>query len=243
VTSADDAPRWSWRIWTKRNTDRVARGLSRWGSRWQGEPRQIHVGGLLLKPRFSLRLIALISVLVIAACALIPTAVSALLPKAYGAEVEFVLKPLPELSDSAAERAMLTEEVILTSPPVLGPVATHAGVSLEELESRVTTTLVGRSNVLRLTVADRNREHALSLVRGIQGQYALMHVNDARSTSTGGPALTYTVLTPPRILDEPLAPRPLQVLTAGALVGIGTAAVIALILLRPAIPGPRPQEP
>lgn len=242
MTSAVDAARRSWRVWTKRISDWRPRAVSRW-SVWLGEPRQIHVGGLLLKPRFSLRLIALISGLVLVACALIPTAVSALLPKVYGGEVEFVLKPRPELSDSAAERVMLTEEVILTSPSVLGPVATQAGLSMEELESRVTTTLVGRSNVLQLTVADRDRERALSLVSGIRQQYALMHVNDARSTSTEGPTLTYTVLTPPRLLEEALAPRPLQVLAAGALVGIGMAAVIALILLRPAIPGPRPQEP
>jgi capsular polysaccharide biosynthesis protein len=242
VTSADDALRRSWRIWTKRISDWRPRAISRW-SGWLIEPKQIHIGGLLLRPRFSLRLIALISFLVFAACALIPTAISALLPKVYGGEVEFVLKPRAELSDNAVERAMLTEEVILTSPSVLAPVAAQAGLSLEELESRVTTTLVGRSNVMRLTVADRNREQALSLVSGIQGQYALIHVNDASSSSTGGPALTYTVLTPPRLLDEPLAPRPLQVLAAGALVGIGMAAVAALLLLRPTIPGPRPQEP
>ena len=156
--------------------------------------------------------------------------------------MEFVLNPRPELSDNAAERAMLTKEVILTSPSILGPAAAQAGLSLEELESRVTTTLLGRSNVLQLTVADRDREQALSLVSDIQRQYALMHVNDASSSSTEGPALTYTVLTPPRLLDNPLAPRPLQVLAAGALVGIGTAAVVALLLLRPAIPGPRPQQ-
>jgi uncharacterized protein involved in exopolysaccharide biosynthesis len=92
---------------------------------------------------------------------------------------------------------------------------------------------------LRLTVADRDREQALSLATGIQRQYALLHVNDASSSATGGPSLTYTVLTPPRLLDEPLAPRPLQVLAAGVLVGIGMAAVVALLLLRPAIPGPR----
>ena len=115
MTSAVDAARRSWRVWTKRISDWRPRAVSRW-SVWLGEPRQIHVGGLLLKPRFSLRLIALISGLVLVACALIPTAVSALLPKVYGGEVEFVLKPRPELSDSAAERVMLTEEVISTSP-------------------------------------------------------------------------------------------------------------------------------
>ena len=64
-----------------------------WWSAGLSEPRQLHVGGLLLKPRFSLRLIALVSVLVFAACALIPTAVSALLPKVYGGEV--AVGPVP----------------------------------------------------------------------------------------------------------------------------------------------------
>ena len=163
--------------------------------------------------------------------------------RAYGGEVEFLLTPRLELSDSAVERALLTEEVILTSPSVLGPVATRAGLSLESLQSKVTTTLVGRSNVLQLTVADRDRERALSLVSGIRQQYAVTHGNAARPFSTEGAALTYTVLTPPRLLEEPLAPGPLQLIAAGALVGIGMTAVLAVILLRPAIPGPRPQEP
>ena len=60
-----------------------------------------------------------------------PAAVSALLPRAYGGQVEFLLTPRVELSDTAVERALLTEEVILTSPSVLGPVAAQAGLSLE----------------------------------------------------------------------------------------------------------------
>jgi capsular polysaccharide biosynthesis protein len=246
VTSADDTSRWPWHILTKRNSDRSPGAVSRWGA-WLIEPGQIHISGLLLRPRCSLRLIALISALVLAACVLIPTAISALVPKVYGAQVEFVLQPRPELSDTAVERAMLTEEVILTSPPVLGPVAAQAGLSLEELESRVSTNLAGRSNVLRLTVADRDRERALSLVSSIRLQYALqyasIHANEPKSTPSAGPALTYAVLTRPRLLDKPLAPRPMQVLAAGALVGIGAAAVLAVLLLRPALPGRRLQQP
>ena len=242
MTSAEDARRWPWRIPAKRDSGRDSAAVSGRGAGLR-EPGQVNIGGLLLRPRFQLGLIVLSIALVLLGCAFIPAAVSALLPRTYGGQVEFLLKPRPELSDTAVERAMLTEEVILTSPSVLGPVAAQAGLSLESLQSKVTTDLVGRSNVLRLTVAHRDRERAISLVSGIQRQYASMHPYTARPTSPEGPAITYTVLTPPRLLDKPLGPRPLQVLAAGALVGIGATAVLAVILLRPAIPGRRPREP
>jgi capsular polysaccharide biosynthesis protein len=242
VSSTDHAPRWSWRLATKRNRGGDSAVASRRGSPSSG-PRQIHIGGLVLRPRFQPGLITLACALVLIACALVPAAVSALLPPTYAGQVQFLLQPRPELSDTAVERAMLTEEVILTSPSVLGPVAAQAGLSLESLQSKVTTGLVGRSNVLQLTVADGDEKRAVSLVSSIQRQYAAMNVNTAGSASTGGPAITYTVLTPPRLLEKPLAPRPLQVLAAGALVGIGASGLLALILLRPAIPGRRPQEP
>lgn len=242
MTSAEHARRWPWRIPATRDSGGDPAAVSGRGA-GLSEPAQVKIGGLPLKPRFQLGLIALLSALVLLGCALIPAAVSALLPRTYGGQVEFLLAPRPELSDTAVERALLTEEVILTSPSVLGPVAAQAGLSLESLQSKVTTDLVARSNVLRVTVADRDRERAVSLVGGIQRQYAATQLSTATPTSAGGPAITYTVLTPPRLLDKPLAPRPLQVLAAGALVGIGVTAVLAVILLRPAIPGRRPQEP
>jgi uncharacterized protein involved in exopolysaccharide biosynthesis len=242
VTSAEDARRWPWRLPVKRDSGGDPTAVS---GRDAGlrESRQVSIGRLPLRPRFPLGLIAMACALVFLGCALIPAAVSALLPRTYGGQVEFLLKPRPELSDAAVERAMLTEEVILTSPSVLGPVAAQAGLSLESLKSKVTTGLVGRSNVLRLTVADRERERAVSLVSGIQRQYTSMHPYTATPTSADGPAITYTVLTPPRLLDKPLGPRPLQMLAAGALVGIAATAVLAVILLRPAISRRRPREP
>lgn len=242
MTWAEHARRWPRRIPATRDSSADPAVVSGRGAGLR-KPGQIRIGGLLLKPRFQLGLIALLCVLVFLACALIPAAVSALLPRTYGGQVEFLLTPRVELSDAAVERALLTEEVILRSPSVLGPVAAQAGLSLESLQSKVTTGLVGQSNVLRLTVADHDQERAVSLADGIQRQYAVMQRSTARPTSAGGPAVTYTVLTPPRLLDKPLGPRPLQLLAAGALVGIGVAAVLAVILLRPAIPRRRPQEP
>jgi capsular polysaccharide biosynthesis protein len=199
----------------------------------------LELGGLSLRPRWGLRRIALVSALVLLACALVPAVLSAFQAPVYGAQVEFLLRPRPDVSDTAVERAMLTEEVVLTSPAVLGAVADEAGIPLESLREDTTTSMVGRSNVLRLTVADGDQDRALALVRAIEERYADLHAGDPAvdPSAPDAPTITYTVLTPARPLDDPLAPRPLQALAAGTLVGIVVAAGAALILLRPRIAG------
>jgi len=179
-----------------------------------------------------------------AACALIPVVLSTLLPTVYGAQAELLLKPRPDLSDGAAERVMLSEEVILKSAAVLGPVATQSGVPLESLQSAVTTSMAGRSNVLRLTVADRDPTRAVSLLRAIQREYAAIHATNLNvdPASPDRPALTYTSLTAPHLLDDPIAPRPLRFLAGGTLVGLLVLVGMALLLLRPVLPPGRPSQ-
>jgi hypothetical protein len=116
---------------------------------------------------------------------------------------------------------------------------------LKSLTSKVSTTMVGRSSVLRLTVEDRDKVRALSLLRAIAGKYASIHANDATvdPTSPAAPVVTYSVLTPPRLLDYSGWRRALRALAAGSLIGIAVAAGLAAILLRPAFPrraSPRP---
>lgn len=208
----------------------------------QKTPPAITIGALRLRPRWRLRRITLLAALALAACSLVPGGLSMLLPRTYGGQVELLLKPRYELSDTAVERAMLTEEVILTSPAVLAPVAAGAGIPLEALQAAVTTSMVGRSNVLRLTVEDPQRERALTLVGAIERQYAALHVADAEvdPTSPEGPTLTSTTLTGPRLLAEPLSPRPLRAVAGGALVGLVLAVGMALLLLRPVTVGRPP---
>lgn len=205
---------------------------------------EVVLGGLRLRPRWRIRRVALLCAFAFVACALIPAALSTLLPPVYGAQAELLLKPRPDLSDGAAERVMLSEEVILKSPAVLGPVATQSGVSLESLQSAVTTSMAGRSNVLRLTVADRDPTRALSLLRAIQREYAAIHALNLNvdPASPDRPTLTYTSLTAPHLLDDPLAPRPLRFLAAGTLVGILVSVGVAVLLLRPLMATGRPSQ-
>ena len=121
------------------------------------------------------------SALVVVTCAGLAAGVSLLQTPVYGAHVDLLLKPRPDVSDTAVERAMLTEEVVLTSPAVLGPVAEEAGMSVEDLRRATTTSMLGRSNVLRVTVGDPDPDRALTLVQAIERQYAELYASDPPS--------------------------------------------------------------
>jgi hypothetical protein len=58
-------------------------------------------------------------------------------PKVYGGQAEFVVTASPELSDAAADRAMLTQVEIVVGPTVLQPVARQAGMSVQRLQDAV----------------------------------------------------------------------------------------------------------
>jgi len=182
-----------------------------------------------------MRWIALLFVLIPVGCALAAVGVSTLLPPVYGAQADLILKPRIELSDAAAERVMLTEEAVLTSPRVLVPVATQGQRSLKAMKSAVTTAMVGRSSVLRVTVEDRDKAQAQFLLQSIIREYGAVHAKDSTidPSTLDSPLLTYSVLTPPRLLDEPVGRRPLAAMAAGTLIGLVIASAAALFLLRP----------
>jgi hypothetical protein len=182
---------------------------------------------------------------------------SLLQPTVYGAQAELVLAPRAELSDAAVDRAMATQMMIAQSDPVLGRVANQAGMSLRRLRREVSVDLVGRSNILRLTVGDRSRERALSLARLTTNEYlkvATTAVNPAGPgavgnpgatrgpvTGTGGddrPPITPILLSPASPLEAPLQPKPLRALAAGALLGLIVAAAAVIVLLRPRVLSP-----
>src|SRR3954454_22822745 len=94
-------------------------------------PRELDPETFTIRPRWRMRWIALLFVLIPVGCALAAVGVSTLLPPVYGAQADLILKPRIELSDAAAERVMLTEEAVLTSPRVLVPVATQGQRSLK----------------------------------------------------------------------------------------------------------------
>jgi uncharacterized protein involved in exopolysaccharide biosynthesis len=174
--------------------------------------------------------VVVVALLIVAAFAGSAVGYSLLQPKSYGAQADLLVTPRPELSDTAVDRAMRTQEMIATGSAVLEPVAATAGVPLSQLERAVSAGMVGRSNVLRLTVTDRDPGQALRLVQLVTAQYLRM----ALSPSDGGLRPTAsTILSPARILDHPVEPQPWRALAAGTLLGLSVAAVAATVLVRP----------
>jgi capsular polysaccharide biosynthesis protein len=151
-------------------------------------------------------------------------------PKVYGAEAEIVLTPRPELSDTAVDRVMLTQTMVVKSPSVLQPVAVRAQIPLRRLQKAVTVEMVGRSNVLRITVADRDRDRAVRLVDRIVVEYSQV----APTARNGNSApVQLTVLSQARPLDRLLEPQPARALAGGALLGVFAAALVVFLLRRP----------
>jgi uncharacterized protein involved in exopolysaccharide biosynthesis len=150
-------------------------------------------------------------------------------PKVYGAEAEILLTPRPELSDTAVDRAMLTQTLLVRSPTVLQPVAVRAGVPLRRLQDAVTVDMVGRSNILRITAADRDRDRAVLIVDRIVVEYSEIGPTVGRDDTA---PVGLAILTQARPLDRVLEPQPGQALAAGTLLGLVAAAVVLLLLRR-----------
>jgi capsular polysaccharide biosynthesis protein len=179
-----------------------------------------------------------LAILVVVGFTVASVGYSLLQPTVHGAQTEFILTPRPTLSDVMVDRAMVTQTMILTSDSVLGPVAAQTGIPVNRLRDRVSADIVGRSDVLRVTVGDRSQARALQLVQLIGAQY-LEATNTAAPPATDtptkddGPPITLSILTPASPLDRPLQPQPLRALAAGLLLGLLAAAAAATVVVRP----------
>jgi putative MATE family efflux protein len=164
------------------------------------------------------------------------TGLSLLQPTVYGARADVVLIPRAELTDAAADRAMITQAMIIQGDAVLTPVAAATGIPLSRLRGEVSATIVGRSTILRLTVGDRNRDRAVLLAQLITTEY--VRTAAASSAGTGSPAeapppVTPTVLSTGCALDTPLQPKLLRALAIGVLLGLIAAIGALIVLVRP----------
>lgn len=116
-----------------------------------------------------LRLVVLPVVIIVAAAA------GALLinfvrPPVYGAEAQ-ILYRVADDSGARAERELATQQVILRGRTVLQPVAAEVGMSVEELQDRVSVEVVGGSDVLRLTAGDPDAGVAVEVAQAIAENY------------------------------------------------------------------------
>ena len=96
--------------------------------------------------------------------------VSAVRDKVYGARVDILYVVARDTPDDARERVLATQQALIRSRAVLEPVARRDGVPLDELQRAVSVD-VGLNDLLRLTVADQDRDRARSLVRNVTTQY------------------------------------------------------------------------
>jgi ATP-binding cassette subfamily B protein len=161
-------------------------------------------------------------------------------PTLYGAHAEIVLTPRPELSDTAVDRLSRTQMLIVTSPGTLQPIAAQFGVSLAALEGAVSADMEGGSNMMEITVVDRSQQRAEAVAQAVTGEYLGTSTPQGTSPSEP-PPFQQSVITPARPLDDPVQPRHLQAVAAGALIGLLATALTVLALLPPRrLIGPAP---
>jgi len=179
-------------------------------------------------PLFSFRLLALLAAIV-----LLGAGSSFLLSAAgdpvYGARAEILFTGDTAVSDTAAERRLDTQRVLLSSRAVLEPVSDSTGIPVEDLREDVAASIVDSSQIIELTVADGDPVRAEAVAEAVVSSYLTLQSDLAGDTEQADRA---TVLTPPYLLDEPLRPQPLQSASVGALIGILIAGVTGLILLQ-----------
>lgn len=193
--------------------------------------------------------LAAMAVAIVAVFAGAAVGYSLLQPRVYGAQGEILITPRPDISDTAAERAMVTQVMIISSDPVLEPVADRFDMSVSRLRDKVSAEIVGRSNILRLTVGDEDEVRAVELVRLITAEYLLRSAPaaaavpaPARASAPAPGALAGPQEEPPTRsevlsaaapLENPLQPQPVRALAAGVLLGLLAATVAVVALVRP----------
>jgi capsular polysaccharide biosynthesis protein len=125
---------------------------------------------------------------------------------------------------------MLTQTLVVDSPSVLQPVATRTAIPLDRLQRSVSATIVGRSNILRISVADRDRDRAVTVAQLVVAEYVRVAAGFGGADTA---PLRMSVLTPARQLDHLVQPQPWRALASGTLVGLLAGALVVAVLRRP----------
>lgn len=124
----------------------------------------------------------------VAALLVLPTAgaagLSALQPPVYAAQVDVLYEGPVTGSAQSIERELATQQVLMTSRPLVDRAARAAGVPGQELAAAATVEVVEESNVLRLQVADTDPDRARAAARAIVDEYVAA-VREQAATSGG----------------------------------------------------------
>jgi uncharacterized protein involved in exopolysaccharide biosynthesis len=257
--------------------------------------------GLWLRRSWGIGTVTAIAGAAIVVCTLAALPIVLSQPRVYGAQADLIFNPGADMSDVATDRGLVTQEVILRSRTVLEPVAEATRIPVEGLKKALSVEVVNQSNVVRITVADRDADTARRVAQLIAEEYekrilfttsaadqqpiaylerqieqlaaslAGMQARAdqlARRREPDAPMSTEErqlqllatatqqrlaraqdqltelqlgrldqprsrILAPAHVLEDPLRPRPVQAIAAGALVGVFVAAAIVLVLFRP----------
>lgn len=175
----------------------------------------------------------LLAVVIVAVTTVGAYIVSAQGTKIYGAQVEFLIQNDRFASDSAINRQIQTQSVLILSRAVLDEVAVDLGMETADLEEIATAEVIGESQVLRLLVADPDPNAARQIANAIAGEY-LAQANDLVASVEGrrSAAPQVNLVTEPYVLDTPLEPEPVQGAAAGAMGGLVIAGGVIFVVMQ-----------
>jgi uncharacterized protein involved in exopolysaccharide biosynthesis len=145
--------------------------------------------GVWLRRSLGIGTVAAIAAAVVVICTLAALPILLSRPSVYGAQADVLVNPRAGQSDATTDRVLATQEIILRSGAVLDPVADVTGIPVRRLEKALSVEVVNQSNVVRITVADRDPATAQRLTRLIVERYeqqtSFLTVEDlARSTAS-----------------------------------------------------------
>jgi capsular polysaccharide biosynthesis protein len=172
----------------------------------------------------------LLAVVIVAVTTLGAYFVSARGTRVYGARAEFLVQNDRFASDSAINRQIQTQSVLILSRAVLDQVATNLGIETTDLEKIATAEIIGESQVLRLLVADPDPDTAREIASAIAGEYLETASDLTRSLGGERSAPEVDLVTGPYGLEEPLQPDPMQGAAAGALGGLVIAGGVIFVV-------------
>jgi capsular polysaccharide biosynthesis protein len=127
--------------------------------------------GLWLRRSLGIGTVAAIAAAAVATCTLVALPIMLSRPSVYGAQADVLINPRAGQSDAATDRALATQEIILRSETVLDPVANATGIPVRRLEKALSVEVVNQSNVVRITMADRDAATAQRLTQLIVEEY------------------------------------------------------------------------
>lgn len=131
-------------------------------------------------PRLRLGITAFVIVVIATVAGYVLSAVQ---PTTWGGRAQIQFVPGGE-TDAESERQLATQRIMITSRPVLEPIAAAADTQVDELQQRVSVQSLGASEILEITVSDLRMEHA----RQTAGAIADAYVSVVASSNQGGGA-------------------------------------------------------